>query len=377
MIKSLGLILLATCYFGKRALANLQTPTKVKLVFIEALDPKDTTSSQRFQQEYESAIAKGKELTAQRLSSCGFEISPTASFYGASDPIQAREHAEKSTKEGAWMIVGPRRSNHYLLLAKGAPNVPSVSLMASSDEVSTLGSLHLSLAPPNSAMAHTAAEEAAIRINPKSSKAYVSIVSADCLSCKDFAKHFDVRATSLGLKKSGEISIVGDAPNMAPIIAELSKYKPSFVLLPNYSIVTSHLISAIHLALPNAFFVGGDGWGNSRFGFVQNREDIGSTAGFTVRGNPSIDASLKTFSIGKEILKAGPADTYGSSSAIAILRVFDSTAQLLCDSKPENSTEFVAGFKKVGRKLYSAPWGTSIYNLENGNISFLKTSRGL
>lgn len=376
MIRSVASVLVATYIFGATALAKeakVPTLTKVKLVFIEALDPKDTTSSQRFQQEYESAIAKGKELTAQKLKSCGFEVSPTASFYGASDPIQAKEQAEKSAKEGAWMIVGPRRSNHYLLLAKGALKVPSVSLMASSDEVSTLGDLHLSLVPPNSVMAQNAADEAAARTKTKSSNSYVSIISADCLACKDFAKHFDARASSIGLKKSAEISVIGDSPEMAPIISELSKHKPSFILLPNYSIITSHLISAIHPVLPSAFFVGGDGWGNSRFGFVQNREDIGSAKGFTVRGNPSIEEALKTFSIGKEILKAGQADTYGSSSALAILRVFDSTAQLLCESKPKSTSEFVAGFKKAGRKLFSAPWGTSVYNLDNGNITFLKT----
>ena len=376
MIGQFGLVLFSIGFFGATILAKeakAQSPTRVKLVFVEALDPKDTTSSQRFQQEYESAISKGKELTAQKLKSCGFEVSPTASFYGASDPIQAKEQAEKAAKDGAWMIVGPRRSNHYLLLAKGALNVPSVSLMASSDEVSTLGSLHLSLVPPNSVMAQNAADEAAARIKKKYSPSYVSIVSADCLACKDFAKHFDAHASSIGLKKSAEIAVIGDAPDTAPIISELSKQKPSFILLPNYSIVTSHLISAIHPAMPTAFFVGGDGWGNSRFGFVQNREDIGSATGFTVRGNPSIEEALKTFPIGKEILKAGQADTYGSSSALAILRVFDSTAQLLCDAKPKNSSEYVAGFKKSGRKLFSAPWGTSVYNLDNGNITFLKT----
>ena len=109
--------------------AALKTP--VSISFIEALDPKDTTSSRRFQEEYEAAIATGVKLTAARVASCGYRLATKTAFYGASDPMMATEHGEDAAAHGAWLIVGPRRSNHYMLLAKGAPDTPSVSLMAS------------------------------------------------------------------------------------------------------------------------------------------------------------------------------------------------------------------------------------------------------
>ncbi len=359
------------------AAKNATSLKTVKLFFIEALDPKDTTSSQRFQQEYEGAISKGKELTASQLKKCGFEISSAVYFYGASDPIQAKEQAERATKEGAWMIIGPRRSNHYLLLAKGAPDVPSVSLMASSEEVASLGQLHLTLSPANFAMAKTAAEESAARIKNAANKSYMSIVSSDCLACKDFAKHFDARASALGMKKSAEIPVVGEQPDIAKINEEVKKHKPAFILIPNYSIVTTHLISGIHPATPEVFFVGGDGWGSSKFGFVQNGREVGDATGFTVRGFPPMAAGLSSFKIGMNLLASSQSSNLESSSALGILRIFDSAATLLCKSKPKTNLDFAKAFRDAGIKLFSAPWGTSIYNLDKGNIVFLKSDEVL
>ena len=53
------LVILALPVFAETPATNLTT---VKISFIEALDPKDTTSSQRFQEEYERAIDTGRDL---------------------------------------------------------------------------------------------------------------------------------------------------------------------------------------------------------------------------------------------------------------------------------------------------------------------------
>ncbi len=368
------LITLGLLVVAPTALAAPKPLTPVKLFFIEALDPTDTTSSERFRKEYVYAIAKGKEFTAQKLAACGYALSATTYFYGASDPIQATEQAHAAAKQGAWMIVGPRRSNHYLLLAKGAPSVPSVSLMASSEEVAALGDLHLSLVPSNSVMARTAAEEAASRIKAKTSKTYMSVISGDCVACKDFAKQFDTAAAKFKLKKSAEVFVLGEQPDLTALKAEIAKTKPDFLLVPNYSIVSSHIIAGIHAAFPSLFFISGDTWGDSNFGFVKNGQDIGNAKGFTVRGNPSANDGMKTFEVGRAALKAGVA--LGSSSALMILRAFDSTAQLLCDSKPKTASEYAKAFEKTGRHFFSAPWGTSIFNLDQGNIIYLKSRGG-
>lgn len=342
----------------------------VKLTFVEALAPRDSTSSERFQRDYELAIATGKRLTAARLAHCGYKFDTSTSFYDASDPVQAKEKGEQAVTSGAWLLVGPRRSNHYLLLAKGASNTPSVSIMATASEVEKLAPLHLSLSASNQRMAAVAAREAKTRLRSKKS-GYLSVVSAECLACRDFAQLFDAEASKFGVKKAGEIQVTGEAPDLADILAQVRALSPGFVLLPNYSKLTSYLIQAITTATTEPFFVGGDGWGDSNFGFVQNNAQVARARGFTVRGLPPLEVGLKRFATGKALLRE-PKDAAApySSPALAILKTIDSTADLLCSKKPANAASFQAAFAKGGAKLFDSPWGVSIYDLEGEKLRF-------
>lgn len=351
-------------------------PIEVPIAFIEALDSKDTTSSERFSKEYELAIQYGVELTAKEVADCGYMIKPLPAFYGASDPLQAKERTEQSVKSGAWFVVGPRRSNHYILAAQGSGNVPTVSLMASSDEVSTLGPMHLSLVAPNSVMAQVAAKEAKEQIPTKAAMTYISIVRDDCLFCKGFAEQFDVAAKSAGLQKKAQVSILSDEPELKDIVAAIEANKPSFILLPNYSIVTGYLIEKLHKKYSTVFFVGGDGWGTN-FGFVENGRDIGNAKGFTVRGNPPVDVGMKSFSTGKKLLADSGRVPVASATALSLIKIIDSTKSFLCKSKPKTATDFAAAFEKSGKVLFAAPWGVSVYELSSGNIVYKKSSRAL
>lgn len=360
---------------AQQGTASPKQPTSVKLFFVEALDPKDTVYSQRFQKEYEFVIKRGTELTASSLAACGFRLETTTSFFGASDPLQAKEQAERAKMQGAWMIVGPHRSNHYILLSKGAEDIPSVSPMASSDEVAALGKLHLSLSPSNAILAKSAAEESAERLTKQSKKDYMTVTASDCMTCKDFSRGFDAAASDLGLKKIAELSVLGQQPDLKQIKEEVSKHRPAFVLIPNYSILSSYLIASLNQASPSTFFVGGDGWGNSKFGFVQNGRDTGAAGGFAVRGSPSIEEALKSFGLGKTILKADEASSYGSASGVALLKIFDSLSRFLCASKPKAKDNFAKAFQNKGNGFFSSQWGVSIFDLTNGDIVYTKSKK--
>lgn len=354
----------------------LSAPIEVPVAFIEALDSKDTTSSERFRKEYELAVKYGVELTEKEAAKCGYKIKPVPSFYGASDPLQAKERTEQSVKAGVWFVVGPRRSNHYILAAKGSGEVPTVSLMASSDEVLTLGPKHLSLVAPNSVMAQVAAKEAAAQTTAKSKRAYISVVREDCLFCKGFAEQFDAAAKAVGLKKTAEVSILTDEPDLKAVIAAIDAHKPSFILLPNYSIVSGFLIEKLHKMYPGVFFVGGDGWGTN-FGFVENGRDIGNAKGFTVRGNPPVDVGMKSFPTGQKLLADSGRIPVASATALSLIKIIDSTKSLLCKYQPKSSADFADAFQRSGKEYFSAPWGVSIYQLSSGNIEYEKSSRAL
>lgn len=363
------------CIFSATAYSQSETNQliKVKISFMEALAPKDTTSSERFQKEYEYAVQTGKDLTREKLKSCGYEITEDKVLYDASDNLQAFEQAKKSETSGSWLIVGPRRSNHYLLAVKGAPETPSVSIMASAKEVFQLSSLHLSLAQSNQHMAEVLAREVQKKFKPNAK--YFSIVSEDCVSCIDFAESFDSAAKKLILKNSYQLKITGEQPDIESLKKVFLKEKPDFVIIPNYSMVSAYLMGIISKWNSKVFFIGGDGWGDAKYGFVHDSPQLSKVSGMTVKGMPPVNNGLGYFDLGKEILKnpslasAFPA----SGSAQALLMTIQDISDLLCKYKPKDKKEFTNNFKENGSRYFKNPWGVSVYKLSNGEIVFDKT----
>ncbi|MBC7429077.1 MAG: hypothetical protein H7336_10725 [Bacteriovorax sp.] len=364
-----GLMFSATAY----SQSDMKHLIKVKISFMEALAPKDTTSSERFQKEYEFAVLTGKDLTREKLKSCGYEITEEKVLYDASDNLQAFEQAKKSEASGAWLIVGPRRSNHYLLAVKGAPETPSVSIMASAKEVFQLNSLHLSLAQSNQQMAEVLAREVQKKFKPNAK--YFSIVSEDCVSCVDFAESFDAAAKKLKLKNSHQLKISGEQPNIDSLKKLFLKEKPDFVVIPNYSMVSAYLMGIISKWNSKIFFIGGDGWGDAKYGFVHDSPQLSKVNGMTVKGLPPVNKGLEFFDLGKEILRnpslasAFPA----SGSAQALLKAIQDVSDILCKYKPKDKAEFAINFKENGSKYFKNPWGVSVYKLSEGEIVFDKT----
>jgi len=345
-------------------------PIAVRVDFVEALAPRDTTSSARYQQSYEGTIALGAELLGKKLKACGYSLDTRTSFYDASDALKAKEFGIKSAEEGAWLVVGPRRSNHYLLLVQGAGAIPTASIMASSDKVGDLGTRHTTLSPINSKMAAIAAAEANLRTH-KGAR-YVSVVSSDCSNCVDFAKAFDQSAAKLGLKKAGELPITGEAIQAKALRDQVSDLRPDFVLLPNYSKVSSAVMAAFNEDSHPPLFVGGDGWGDSQYGFVQNGLDVQKVNGFTVRGFPPVDKGLSQFNLGREVLRS-KRKALSFTPDLSILKIMEETVAELCAVRPKDRTAFLSAFEKQYAKRLEAPWGVSVFDLKRGEIHFDKT----
>lgn len=344
----------------------------VRISFVEALAPRDTTSSVRYQQSYEGTIALASELLEKKLNACGYRFETYTAFYDASDALKAKEFGAKAAEDGSWLIVSPRRSNHYLLLVQGAENVPTASLMASADKVGELGPRHRTLSPINSKMASVAVQEAKRRT--KRGARYVSVVSSDCANCVDFAKAFDSAAIGAGLKKHGEILLTGETVP-ADLREKVTSARPDFVLLPNYSKVSSAVMAAFNADKSAPIFVGGDGWGDAQYGFVQNGLDVQNVKGITVRGFPPVDAGLAAFPLGRKILKT-KRKSLSFTPDLSILKILEESADTLCATRPKDRGAFRAAFEgKQGNGL-NAPWGVSVFELKKGEIHFAKTMGG-
>lgn len=129
-----------------------------------------------------------------------------------------------------------------LLTAQGADATPTVSLMANSSEVFSLGNLHLTLGISNGTLCKALGQQA--RAQLKTAKFnYLTIVNEDCVFCLDSARTFDVAAKIHA--KLGEIRVVSDTPDIEKIKLELGNKKPNVVLLPNYSKSSAMVIAAL------------------------------------------------------------------------------------------------------------------------------------
>jgi hypothetical protein len=345
----------------------------VPISFQDSLDPFDTTASSRFKKDYEGAVLAGTAVTRAALAQCGYRLMPSTDFYPASDPLQAMINAEKSQTAGAWLIVGPRRSQHYLLTVKGAQNTPTVSTMATSDAIGQLGNLHLSMVPPNSVMAETAAREVMASVPAVKSSSFVSIVAKACLYCREFHSEFTRAMQGLGIPESKGFFVDGDEPDLTAEREEIAKLKPSFILLPNYSLLTGYLIANLRRTFPDAFFVGGDGWGESTTGFVKNGRDISTAAGFCVRGNPPYNVAMSSFPLGQQATKFSDQTSAPTTSRLIILKIMEGLSNLLCSARPKSRQEFLKVFEQSGHQYFRPPWGVSIYELKSGDIAFRKS----
>ena len=349
-------------------------PIQVPVLFLEALAPRDTTSSERFRKEYESTIALGQNLTEKRVKECGYTIAPGTHFYDASDSLQAREKAAAAEKNGAWLIVGPRRSNHYMLVAGGAPSTPSVSIMAGSSEVSALGSLHTTLYASNEKLAKAAVLAVKSELAKKRPK-YVSIVSQDCVVCRDFSETFDRHALASGMTKLGDAKIAGESPDLTATLELVASVKPDFVLIPNYSKVSAWVVGAIEKKIQNLLFVGSDGWGDGKFGFMEKNPALGNASGITLRGFPPTEVGLAQFKLGNLALELGSKGAFCPTSGpgMAILRAYQGISDLLCQSRPKTFGDFAAAYSATGKRHFSAVWGANLYRLKDGNVEFVRS----
>jgi hypothetical protein len=358
----------------------LSAPIQVRVHFQESLAERDTLSGSRYKEDYEKCIELSKKRLQQKLATCGYEILSSTFFYDSRDPLQAKENATKVSTEKIWLIVGPRRSNHYVLATLGAKEIPSVSTMAGSKEVFTLGPDHLTLGIDNSTTAQALVEtvnelsqkltsgQSATLVRPS----YVTIVNEDCIFCTDLSKEFDLRAT--GLEKIKEIKVVGDSPDIQKIRKDLGALKPDYILVPNYSQSSVKIMAGIHALTPKSVFLGGDGWGTQSYGFVQSAANLEGVVGYSARGTVPTDMALKTFPLGQSILQEPLENNpfLDVPAGVAVVRILSGLSDTLCENKPKTFEEFKVSFTKTGPQYFSLPWGVGIYKLNGSRFVFYK-----
>jgi len=363
------LIGLGTAQFGKLSIAAPPL-TKVRIDFIEALSGKDTTSSERYRAEFESAARTAAHVASGPVRKCGYEIALNVSLSSASDPLSAKEMAENAERSGFWMMFGPRRSDHFILTAKGASKTPAISALASARAIEDLPSHQRSLNPNNSLLAKALAR-AAHTEHPNTQSTYLTITASNCLACTDFSAKFDAAARLAGLRKLGELTVAGESPDLKAIIPAIEKQNPTFVLVPNYSLAAATIIGQITQALPSApIFLGWDGWGDQNFGFVSGSPKLSKAKGILVRGYLPAPVALRQFAFGRLATKLASKGNAPPASSQGVCHLFgmEKVTKLLCEKRPRSREAFKEVLARAPTGLMSLPWKPVLYRLSGNKI---------
>ena len=61
---------------------------------------------------------------------------------------------------------------------------------------------------------------------------------------------------------------------------------------------------------------------------------------------------------------------------IAILKTLDGISELLCNRRPKTAEAFAKAFEQKSGVLFRSPWGTSVYALKEGEITYVKPGKG-
>lgn len=358
------LSLLAILPLTRRVAADELNPVKVGV--LEALASLDSSSSERYKQFFESAIYYSLGENERALSKCGYKFEIVASYFDNSDKLAAKEAAQKLENAGAWIILGPRRSDQFLVGSKSLVTTPIVSPMAGANSVTSLPAPNFTMYPSVDALAKVAVK--AVKRAGFGNR-YGSFVDATCSSCKDFQAAF-AEQSSGKLTEVFSIDGAGESPDLTQLRAALISKRVDFLILPNYSKFSGYTISKLQAQFPNLKVLGADGWGDGQFGFLEGFGIAPSIVGISVRGGGSPDVMSTLFgvrSLDREWQGKSLTPPYAAFGAIEFFRVLTKD---LCRAKPKSRENFYRFLKNQNSSHFKSRSGIGVYFLRNSQLKF-------
>lgn len=341
---------------------------KVKVGILEGLAVVDSTSSERYRQIFESSLYYALGSVDRELSSCGYQLEVDEEFFDASDKYAAKTAAARLVSRGAWIVFGPRRSDHFIASVEGSGRVPVVSPMAGSRAVSNLRPPVFSMYPGVSKLAKAAVSEVSRR---KYGKKFAAFVDASCLACRDFLEEF-TRVSTGKLNRIFYLDSFGEAPDVVKLVEQLRTSQVDFLLLPNYSKFSGSVIRGIQDQFPTLKIVGADGWGDGQFGFLEGYGIRPEIQGISVRGGlPADDLSERLGVVSLDRSWRGER-LRPPIASLAAISFFRRISKDLCRSRPGSPPALHDYLSKQDADHFREIAGVSIYELKDGQLRFSK-----
>jgi hypothetical protein len=314
----------------------------------------------------EAALNYAIGESSNTLHKCGYQLSYLTYYIDNTDSLSAKEGGEYIKSKNVWFIIGPNRSDLFLLTLNGSKSTPAISLMAGADAVT-----HLK--PPIFSMYPSSKQIAAAAVNIVEEKNlghhYGVFLDATCNSCIDFSKYFDAFSKNK-LSKEFSIETTDDNPDIAKLLKTLETNKIDFLLLPNFSKLSGNVMAAVHQKFPNIKFLGSDGWGSEDHSFITDNNLPNDIVAYCVRvGMPSkkLASFYHVYSLDKEWGDRVVSPSIANFLTIELLRKISSQ---LCETKPKSKEEFYRYLEKQNTNVFKTKIGISLYKIRDSKPIF-------
>ncbi len=364
--KKLNFILLFSIPFTLHAVHEKNKPAliDVKIGVMESLSPTAPSSSERYKRFLEAAIYYAAGENEAKLNKCGYRLIPSIHYFDSYDIQELLTAGKNLESTNAWIIIGPRRSGHFLIAAKNLNGTPIVSTMANAEEIYQLNKTTFSMYPSAAQLAHNLSKELKAY-----GKTYGVVVDVRCKSCTDFANAFSQNHAG---KLVFTHEVASNTPELKALINKIAQHPVDFIVVPNYSDLSGFIIGTVQKHYPKIRYVGADGWGEDSFSFMQGYGVNKTTEGIAIRGGVKKEDKCRKYAVNsleREIngeIVTPPNSIYALVDSIRIL------SKDLCESKAKDKPSFAKYLANKPKSHFQKNTTHSIYELKDGKLEFAK-----
>jgi hypothetical protein len=293
-------------------------------------------------------------------------------YYDVADKLAPKERAQYLESSGVHVILGPRRSEQYLVATHGLSRTPIVSTAASANDVQDLSPPFFTMFPYIedfvSAALKTLSKE-------KYSKTYASAYDVTCLACRDYQKSFEKMALKKGYKNQFSLEVASDKPDLTPLIETIRREKVGFLLIPAYPKTAAFIIASLQTEFPHLRYVGTHSWGDAAYGFLEDYKIAPHVKGFAVNATASSELMGKLYNVWSldRDSKTGPFGPPASGyRVIDFIRIMTRDLCALKKNKKMLSSkqDFHQFFGSLPKTHFQRKDHMGVFRLENGDFQY-------
>ncbi len=338
---------------------------------LEAFSAQDYASTERYKSAFEAATFYALGENNKRLAGCGYRLRIIPAYFTKSNPFLIREEVRSLVNKKVWITIGPTRSNHLITAVKflgaDASSNPIVGLMTQSDSVAELKPPFFTTAPGVDVLANAAFKAVE---KEQYGKRYGVLVNSLCLECEDFVKAFDKSAVTNGYQKFFQFEEISDTPDLTQVEDAIIKHTIDFLVIPNYSKMTGHIIATLHQKFPHLKYVGGSGWGQTSWSFIPGFNLPNNVEGISARvgvGQAEMDDQYHIYSFRRDWHDGNANPPFLS---YAVIEFFRGLTDDLCKVQPKNREQFLTYLKQQSPQHFRTKAKIGIFKFKEGQVQF-------